>query len=339
MRIVLRAAGWRLVAWACVAALTCALSIACGLRNARAEDAPNLYQAVVPLQSSAEADRSAAFGDALRIVAVRVSGDRNAGSRSDIAEAAANPVRYVQQYAARSNRTLSVGFDPQTIEQLVLQAGLPVWPVERPRTLVLLFTPSVANGQRALLAGEGAPEREQIEKIADQRGVRVTWPLSSISVGVASDPERLRAPEAAGAAAKAGVLVGIAEGADFTWRYLDPAGDDATRRGPAAEGAHLVADTLAAQYAPPSTRDIRRESIVVGGVPDLGAYAAVISYLESLSLVRRVDVEEASGSNMRLGVTLRGDRLLLSRVVATGSTLRVAAAQPDTAVTGFVYVP
>ena len=338
MRIVLRAARWRLAARVCAAVLTCALGIACGTRSAWADTAPNLYQAVVPLASSSEADRSAAFGDALRVVVVRISGDRNAGSRSDIAAAAASPARLVQQYAARSNHMLSVGFDPATIEQLVLQAGLPVWPAERPGTLVLLFAPSVANGQRALLAGESAPERDQIEKIADQRGVRVTWPMSSISIGVASDPARLRAPEVT-SATRAGVLVGIAQGADYSWSYLDPAGDSATRRGGVAEGAHLVADTLAGQYALPSTRDIRRESIVVGGVADLGAYAAVISYLESLSLVRRVDVEEASGSNMRLGVTLRGDRLLLSRVVATGSTLRVAAAQPDTAVTGFVYVP
>jgi hypothetical protein len=339
MRIVLRAARWRQLAWFCTVALTCAVSLACGARSARAEETANLYQAVVPLRSSAEADRSAAFGDALRTVAVRISGDRNAGVRSEIAAAAANPARYVQQYAARSNHTLSVGFDPQTLEQLVLQAGLPLWPTERPGTLVLLFSPAVANGQRALLAGERAPERDEIEKISEQRGVRVTWPMSSISVGDASDPERLRAPEAAGTAARAGVLVGIAQGADYTWRYLDPVGDSATRRGSVAEGAHLVADTLAGQYALPSTRDIRRESIVVGGVADLGAYAAVISYLESLSLVRRVDVEEASGSSVRLGVTLRGDRLLLSRVVAIGGTLRTAEAQPDTAVTGFLYVP
>jgi hypothetical protein len=337
MRTVFVAAGLRLAVKACVACL--ALMLASFAGTARADDAANLYRAVVPLRGPAEADKTAAFGEALRIVAVRVSGARDAGSRSDVAAAAAKPERYVQQYAARSNRTLSVGFDPEGIEQLVLEAGLPVWPVERPATLVLLYTPAIVDGQRALLAAESSAEREQIEKIAEQRGVRVTWPRSSISIGVASEPRRLRAPGSAEDAARAGILVGIGQGAGFTWRYVDPAGESATRRGDAADGVHLVADTLAAEYAPPSTRDVRRESVVVGGIADLGAYAAVISYLESLSLVRHVDVEQASGSSVRLGVTLRGDRALLGRIVALGDQLRVATGQAEPGATDFLYSP
>jgi hypothetical protein len=336
MRTALVARGRRLAARASVACLALVLGSLAGA--ARADDAASLYRAVVPLKSAAEADRTAAFGEALRIVAVRVSGARDAGSRSDIAAAAAKPDRYVQQYAARSNHTLSVGFDPERIEQLVLEAGLPVWPVERPATLVLLFTPAIAGGQRALLAGESSAEREQIEKIAEQRGVRVTWPKTSISVGIAAEPQRLRAPESAEDAARAGVLVGNGEGTGFTWRYVDPAGEATTRRGDAGEGAHLVADTLAGEYAPSSTRDVRRESVVIGGVTDLGAYAAVTSYLESLSLVRHVDVEQATGSSVRFGVTMRGDRALLGRVIALGDRLRIAAGQEPGAV-DFLYAP
>jgi hypothetical protein len=331
MLTVLVATGRRLAASVSVTCLAFVLGSL--VVTARADEATSLYRAVVPLKSSAEADRTAAFGEALRIVAVRLSGARDAGSRGDIAAAAAKPERYVQQYAARSNHTLSVGFDPAGIEQLVLEAGLPLWPVERPTTIVLLYTPTIADGQRALLAGESSAGREQIEKIADQRGIRVTWPRSSISVGVASEPQRLSAPESAEDAARAGVLVGIGEGTGFTWRYIGTGGVSTTRRGDAAEGAHLVADTLAAEFAPSSTRDIRRESITVGGVADLGAYAAVTSYLESLSLVRHVDVEQASGSSVRLGVTMRGDRALLSRVIGLSDRLRAASGQ-DPGATG-----
>jgi hypothetical protein len=337
MRTVVVAAGWRLAARAAVGCLT--LALGSFTLAALADDAASLYSVVVPLKSTADADKTAAFGEALRIVAVRISGAREAGSRGDIAAAAAKPERYVQQYAGRSNRTVSVGFDPEGIEQLVLEAGLPVWPVERPATLVLLFTPALADGQRALLAGESSAERDQLETIAAQRGVRVTWPRSSITVGVAAEPARLRTQESGDEVARAGVLVGIAEASGFTWRYVGPAGETAARRGNAAEGAHLVADTLAAEYAPSSTRDVRRESVVVAGIADLGAYSAVVSYLEGLSLVQSVDVEEAKGSSVRLGVTLRGDRALLGRVVALDSRLRIATTQAGPGATDFLYVP
>src|SRR4030095_16227384 len=92
---------------------------ALGVR-AHAGDSALLYETVVPIRGTSEADRTAAFGEALRIVAVRVSGARDAATRDSISSAASKPARYVQQYAARSNHTMKVGFDPRAIEQLVL---------------------------------------------------------------------------------------------------------------------------------------------------------------------------------------------------------------------------
>jgi hypothetical protein len=330
MRKIVPAAGARLLARVSLGLLCFAAF------GARAADDFDLYRAVVPLKSSAEADRTAACGEALRIVATRVSGQRGAAARSDVADAAANPARYVQQYSARSNRTLSVGFDPQAVEQLVLEAGLPIWPAERPPTLVLLFTPSVAGGERAVLAGEAAPERADLEKVADQRGLRLTWPRSSISASVAADPNALTSAGGEPGASRAGVLVGVAKGSEFEWRYVTPDGESAARRGSVAEGGHLAADTLASRYATPSTRNVARDSVLIGGITGLDAYAGVVAYLESLSMVRHVDVEEASGSSMRLGVTMRGDRELLRRVVALGDTLRPGAGDGGVE---FTYAP
>ncbi|HVN43101.1 MAG TPA: DUF2066 domain-containing protein, partial [Steroidobacteraceae bacterium] len=120
-----------------------------------------LYQGVVPLQGSTEADRSAAFGEALRAAAVRASGHREAASSPAIAAAAAAPARYVLQYATTPDRMLRVGFDGAAIEQLLAQAGLPLWPAERPVTFVALFVPTVAGGARAVLSSEHPPERAE----------------------------------------------------------------------------------------------------------------------------------------------------------------------------------
>jgi hypothetical protein len=155
---------------------------------------------------------------------------------------------------------------------------------------------------------------------------------------VAADPRSLTPEEGESGAPRAGVLVGTARGADYEWRYLAPDGESAARRGSVADGGHLAADALAARYATPSTRNIARDSVAIGGITGLEAYAAVIGYLESLSMVRRVDLEEASGSIVRVGVTMRGDRELLRRVVALSDTLRPVSASVDGAVE-FTYAP
>ena len=56
-----------------------------------------LYEVQVPLAGTTEADRSAGFAEALRAVAVRVSGRREAATNATVA--AADPARFVQRYS------------------------------------------------------------------------------------------------------------------------------------------------------------------------------------------------------------------------------------------------
>ncbi len=172
-----------------------------------------LYQATVPLHGATEADRTAGFGEALRVAAVRASGRRDAASNAAIASAASDPSRYVQQYSTTSDRMLKVGFDGRGVEQLLQQAGLPLWPAERPVTLVQLFVPSVAGGSRAVLASERPPERDQVERAAQVRGLPIAWPQQVVDSGQARG--RLAAP---GGATQA-VLLGVASGSQVDWSF------------------------------------------------------------------------------------------------------------------------
>ncbi len=75
------------------------------------------------------------------MAAVQASGRPEAASAPRVVAAAAEPDSYVQQYSTTADRMLKVGFDARAMEQLLQQAGLPLWPAERPATLVLLFMP------------------------------------------------------------------------------------------------------------------------------------------------------------------------------------------------------
>jgi hypothetical protein len=296
-----------------------------------------LYRATVPLKGTTEADRNAAFGEALRAVVVRASGRRDAGTNSAVSAGAGRANRLVQQYAATPEGELKVGFDAATIDEILRDAGLPSWPSERPATLVVM---SGAAGTRPLRAGDSSKERTQIELAAKARGVPLVWPVADVSVETvraqleASGVEAVA--RAAGTPADA-VLIGTRAGDRADWMVVH-AGDARKRRGSAADGAHLAADTFADIYAPDSTRGLSTATVRIGGVESLQAYAGLLSELDSLSLVRGIGVSEIDGDTVRLDLTLRGDLELLRRIAMLTPRLRPANAS-DPAAPQFVYLP
>jgi hypothetical protein len=273
-----------------------------------------LYQAVVPLKGASEADRAAALGEALRVAAVRASGRTEAATSPRIAAAAAKPSGYVQQYSTTPDRMLKVGFDARAMEQLLQQAGLPLWPAERPTVTVYLFVPSVAGGARAVTAGERVPERSEVERAAQMRGVPLAWPTEVV------DPADARARLATMPA----TLLGQGAGTSFDWTFTH-AGQVARAQGALAEGAELAADRLAERYAPASTRATANVTLRIGGLRDVREYAALLQYLEGLSLVRAVDVRELVRDAVEVELAVRGDRALLERIFALDGRLVAAA--------------
>jgi hypothetical protein len=232
-----------------------------------------------------------------------VSGRREAAANRAIA--AADPTRYVQRYSTTADGQLKVGFDGRSIEQLLQQAGLPIWPRERPVTTI-----DAAEADRA-----------ELQRAADARGLPVTF-----AGGVAG-----------GGAA---VLAGRRVGPQYEWTFRH-AGQTVTATGTGETGVDLAADTLVARYAPESTRSTNAVTIRVAGMQRLDAYSGLLSYLDSLSLVRSVDVESLERDIVQLRLGVRGDRVLLDRIVALDTRLQAVEATGDGTPAGvdFLYVP
>jgi hypothetical protein len=321
-----------------IAAISCMLLLAAPVR---AVADVSVYQAVVPIKGSTQADRAAAFGEALKSAAVRASGRRDAGTNATIAAAASDTARYVQQYSTTPDLFLKVGFDAKAMDRLLQQAGLPLWPLERPVTQVLLVTASAAGGARAIVEGERVAERTEVERAAQQRGMPISWPRGTVAAAA------VRAIVAGGGAgAQAGsdsrpVLAGVPSGSGISWRFVQP-GQSATVDGAPQDGVNLAADSLAARYAPASTRGMSEMTVRVGGIEDVRSYAALLEYLKSLSLVRNVDVEEMAGDIVTLKLAVRGDLELLRRITAMDGRLQSGvpggAAEGATAV-DFIFKP
>jgi hypothetical protein len=284
---------------ALVAALACITSLL--WPDWARSDVP-FYEVTVPLGGPTEEDRARALAEALQAVAVKVSGHRSAASSRTVA--AADPARYVQRYAKTADQRLKVGFAGGAVEELLQQAGLPLWPSERPVTVV---------------SATGA-DRTEVERAAAWRGLPIAW-----------------GPGGADASA---TLSGVPGASGFVWKFTH-VGQTTEARGSVQDGIDLAADTLAAYYAPPSTRSTSSLSVSVGGMRDVTAYAALVRYLRSLSIVRDLAVEALTGDVVRLRLTVKGDRQLLVRLAALDGRLQTAARGTDPADTGvdFLFQP
>jgi hypothetical protein len=286
------------VAWLCVATL------AGPAASARAD--ARLYEAIVPLQGASAEDRAAGMSDALRAVAVRASGRREAADNPTINSA--NPSKFVQRYSTTADKMLKVGFDGSALEELLQQAGLPLWPAERPVTVIEAPVTDVAA----------------VEAVARWRGLPIEWGASG--------------PAHTASAARA-VLTGVPSGSAFTWTFTHD-GRTAQVQGTAQDGIHLAADTLAARYAPPSTRSSSTVTLKVDGMDDITDYAGLLAYLRELSLVRDVAVESLDGTVITLRAVVRGDREVLARVAALDGRLQpVPQGEGDAAAVDFVFQP
>jgi hypothetical protein len=320
-----------------LAALAIVLVLALPLRAA-ADVA--IYQSLVQIKGASAADKADAFAEALRTTAVRASGRRDALSNPVITAAAADPDRYVQQYSTTPDRYLKVGFNAQAIERLLQQAGLPLWPLERPVTQVLLVVPSADGGARAIVDGDRVPEKAEVERAAQARGLPISWPRGTVSAASVRSSVAGGASNAESDRNFRPVLAGIGTGAALNWRFTQP-GQSASAAGSIEDGVNLAADSLAARYAPPSTRGTSSFDVRVGGIEGIQAYAGLLEYLRSLSLVRDVDVVSLADAVVTVRMDLRGDRELLARIAALDGRLQPAsdgeqAAEPAM---DFVYLP
>jgi len=302
-----------------------------------------VYQATVSLGgTTVENERIAAYAEALRVVAVRASGRRSAAESPAVAAATAKAADYVQQYASLPGRNLRVSFDGRAVEQLLAQAGLPVWPAERPVTLVVLVPPGAA---RAIAESERPAARIELEDAAQRRGLPVAWPGQAIDVATAVAAVESTDPAAARALALAHgaemLLVGTSGATDIEWRF-SLGGRSSRSSGAAGDGAHLAADQLALWYAPPSTRSVNSVPLTVGGIERLESYVQLLRYLGALSPVRSVAVDGLAADRLRLRIAMRGDLELLRRLAALDSHLAPVAgvaADPAAPAVDFTYVP
>ncbi|MGH8176346.1 MAG: DUF2066 domain-containing protein, partial [Steroidobacter sp.] len=298
---------WKSIAIALLIALTAVA--------ARAVTVEDLYEGAQPVGAS----RDAAFVEALKTVVVRVSGQRDAVAR--LGDALNNPRKYVQRFGFTADDVLQVGFDSVAIDQLLADAGLPIWGRERPTTLVMLDMEQPDGSTRWVSAQSPPTEREVIAKAARDRGLPLIWAAMDTQDRMHAGSE-LSAEELLQTAQRYGAnaaLRGRMRGGSVRWTLASIDGA-AEASGGLEDGVHLAADAFARVFAT-SGSSLGNVTVEVTGIADLSAYATTLNYLESMTLVRGVALEQVAGDAMRFRLAVRGDAETLRRAIALDDRL------------------
>ncbi len=325
---------------------------------------PDLYRTTVPISDESPAGRDEAFRAALAEIIVRVTGQLDAPQDETLDPLLQSARRLAVQFRNTADGELWVEFDGRALERQLLALDQPVWGRERPTTLVWLAVEIGPGDRRIANAAEplrlDAPDAEatfmipavpvdeepslqaRVGELALLRGLPLVWPLvdtedlgrlSFAEIWAPFDEEVLEASLRYNVDS---ILVGAfrhrtGQAPRVRWT-LYFGGRRRQVTGALNEGIDLAADLYATRFAVRDAGDLDNSIIMtVAGVDSLENYARVYRYLEQLTMVVTLEVDQLATDIVSFRLALRGTPETLRNAIALGRVLEPAVADefPD----------
>jgi len=309
-----------------------------------------LYEAEVPVAGQQVRDRALAFQEGMRMVLVKLTGDRYAASQAELQSLIRDAERYILQYRYVEARVgadtppgtpvrlnLKIWFDEAGLNNALRNMDINIWGRERPSVLVWLAMEN--DNIRRILRLEEDPEYFAImDQKARSRGIVLLFPLFDLEDtanlqigdiwagfhGQVINASRRYFPDI--------ILTGRIESpVDGIWEGLWTAyfGTDArtwTTEGSFAEtvlneGMDGIADLLAMEFARGTSQTAGDIEMRVIDVINPEQYSRVLGYLRSLSPVTRVDVTQVSQAGVVFRLSAHGGEGAVTQAIHFGRTL------------------
>ncbi len=320
------------------------------------------YTAEVPVTSQESRERDAALGRALAQVLVRVSGDVAAPNHpvaqralrvaeSMVAGTEYRDVEEVVGGVPMQRQVLAASFDPEAVDALVVAAGLPLWAGERPKPMLWLAVDDGGGAGPRLVSAQQINVVKPLAQRGLERGVRFLlpggtaveqpaagsiWALDAAAVSVLSSRYGARV-QLLGKVSRAGAAGWssnwlLADGSTelARWSVTDPSPQRAI-----AAGADRAADTLAARQAKrveAGKAEVLEAEIL--GIDSQAAWLDLASYLQSLPVLRHLDVVEARPDSLLVRLDLAVDRARFEAMLAGSGHLAPETTAPTTDAAG-----
>lgn len=292
--------------------------------------AQGLYEAEVPVNSQAEAERNKAFARALGVVLGKLSGDQNAAGRPGIGAELGNAKNYVAGYDYRQDQgtspsgaptfrtTLVVRFKESDIDSLMGALGLPVWPQPRPKPVIWLAIDD-GTGPRLVGLSQTNAARPLLNR-AIERGYRLGLPAGNAAEqALAGAIWRQDTAAVARASAKyrppmqlIGKLYRDKSGWVADWVFVDGGRvlskwtvRDADARRAMASGADGAAEALMKRYGKRgSAGPAGTYRVIFTGIESMDDYLRLSAALQRMAVVRRITPVRATATTLELDLEL-----------------------------------
>ncbi len=287
-------------------------------------------------------------------VLVRVSGSEEVRNNTWVKAKARNALSYVAQFefglvedeALREEgykHLLQLSYSGRLVRSLLADAQLPVWSLNRPKTLIWLVEDSAEYGKRMLTYDADNPLVKGLAQAINYRGLPVSYPLLDFDDQLALGAERLWAlDEAAIMDAseryKADViLVGKYSTTSLgqvlsSWQYFhnnrtrvyDLRAEEASEVG--YQAILPLADFLASLYSFSSSADSEYFSLSVIDVENFADYRGLVSTLNSFDTIKDVKIDRVAHDKIELRLKSEVSLEQVSKQIALARKLFVVQA-------------
>jgi len=318
------------------------------LQPAHAVKVDKLYEAFAPVSSRAAQQRPAALREILRRIVVKVSGQNvlpSGFASSTQIEALPEQFGYEsRKVPGHAGLHLWARLNAAGMNRLIRDAGLPIWPVERPATLLWL---AIQDKTEEVLGEDSEHEvMAGINVLAGQRGIPVIYPIMDLTESSKVDYGKVALLDAALLSAVSEKyasqyqLIGHIQRVSkkrwrARWRIVggSVAENSANSQPVIVTPTGPLSDVLAAAINPLASRIARQFSsfsrqgsaqyidITLDDVNGAEDYVRSLKYLESLSPVSKVDVLSVDGKKINFRLHTRVDMASLLQVISLGRVL------------------
>ncbi len=301
--------------------LLAAVSVLGAVGAANAEE--QYYSVTMEVSDRTERIRARAISRGLAIVLRRITGNPQLPNSPAVSTALASADRYALRFGyeglGEGRSALTVQFDPRGVRQVIEEAGLDAWSLERPRVMAWVLLED-ADGESILDSASTHAISDAMQASATEFGVPLVLPLMDIDERLEIQPMLLRGlfldllREASRRYNTQFILVGrlrVEEDENWTgvWTLAQPGAPLSERsfEGKGTEVAHgamgFVLEALSSRFALNVNQETRVR-ISVEGIHALVDYAELFNYLRGLDGVERAELHELTQDLLTLDLWL-----------------------------------
>ena len=306
----------------------------------------DLYEVDVSVADQTAENREAGMALALEQVLIKVSGKQTVLDNPTIQQQLTSADRLVKRYRYARDEVddsvrLQVIFAGNLIDQLLRNAGEPIWGKSRP--LILIWQAVEEDTQRQFLNQDSGAWPVLVERVMSERGLPVLWPTLDLADELVLPLEKLwglfkQDIQVASSRYQADAVVAgrLSPASEEGWSYsgilfhqqttlaLSAQAEDA--EGVLRLVADQVASYFASQYAVETNAVAQPQGfqLQVTGVENFASYHELLMYLNSKVAINNVSLLKVDGTRLTLALDLAADWQQVWSVMALDKRLSIS---------------